>query len=407
MLTKTLVLILAGGVGRRLHPLTAYRAKPAVPFGGKYRIIDFALSNCLHSGLRRILVLTQYKSHSLQLHLRNAWSTFTPELREYVTPVPAQMRTGSGWYAGTADAIYQNLFLLERSGAKWVLILCGDHIYRMDYAAMLQFHADNRVDATVGCMEVPLAQARHFGILSLDEANRVTAFHEKPAEALYPIPWKPTHAWASMGMYVFPLEFLCTVLEEDHDSADSSHDFAKDIFPRLIYSHTISAYQFGGTRGRVTQDRYWRDVGTLDAYYEANMDLLRPHPPLDLYQEDWPIRGYERPYPPARTMSSESGQEAQVVDSIQASGTVISGAAVRHSILFPNVRVEEGAVVEDALLFEGVTVKERARVRRCIVDKHVVVPADEVIGFNHTRDAERFTISDQEVVIVPEDYRFA
>ena len=405
MLSKTLTIVLAGGAGRRLHPLTAHRAKPAVPFGGKYRIIDFTLSNCLHSGLRRILVLTQYKSHSLHLHLRDAWSIFTPQLREYITPIPAQMRTGESWYAGTADAIYQNLFLLKRSEADRVLILSGDHIYRMDYAAMLQYHADSGADATVACMEVPLPQARDFGVMSVDETQRIVAFHEKPTVP-QPIPGNSNHALASMGIYVFPLKILCGILEEDHASADSSHDFGKDILPRLIHTRQVHAYQFGGPRGRVTQDRYWRDVGTLNAYYESNMDLLLPTPPIDLYQVDWPIRGYERPYPPARTVPGRSGRQAELVNSIQASGAVISGATVRHSILFPNVHVEEGAVVEDALLFEGVTVGEGARLRGCIVDKQVIVPAGETIGFNRSQDVERFTVSDQGVVVVPEGYQF-
>lgn len=406
MLNKTLAIILAGGAGRRLHPLTANRAKPAVPFGGKYRIIDFTLSNCLHSGVRRILVLTQYKSHSLQLHLRDAWSIFTPQMREYITPVPAQMRTGGSWYAGTADAIYQNQFLLERSDAEWVLILSGDHIYRMDYAAMLKFHAECQADAVVACMEEPVAHARNFGVLSIDECHRITDFHEKPAVPRT-IPDNPSYAWVSMGIYVFPLKFLCTVLREDHDSPGSSHDFGKDILPRLIRTHKVYAYHFGGIRGRVTQDRYWRDVGTLDAYYDANMDLLLPHPLMDLYQDDWPIRGYERPYPPARTVPSTSGRQAELVNSIQASGTVITGAAVWHSILFPNVRIAEEALVEDALLFEGVTVREGARLRRCIIDKHVVVPAGETIGLNRIQDAKRFTVSEHGVVVVPEGYRFA
>lgn len=406
MLNKTLTVILAGGAGRRLHPLTAHRAKPAVPFGGKYRIIDFTLSNCLHSGLRRILVLTQYKSHSLQLHLRDAWSIFTPQLREYITPIPAQMRTGESWYTGTADAIYQNEFLLERSRAEWVLILSGDHIYRMDYAAMLQFHVDCGADVTVGCMEVPVAQCRSFGVVSMDPTHRVTAFHEKPS-APCPIPGKATHFWASMGIYIFPLALLCAVLHEDHGVVGSSHDFGTDIFPRLLASHRVCAYEFGGTRGRVTQDRYWRDVGTLDAYYDANMDLLLPDSPIDLYQDDWPIRGYERPYPPARLVVGPSGRQSELVNSIVASGTIIAGATVRHSILFPNVRIEDGAVVAESLLFEGVTVRDGARLRRCIVDKHVVVPAGESIGLNDVQDAERFTVSDQGVVVVPEHYRFA
>ena len=405
MLSKTLTLVLAGGAGRRLHPLTAQRAKPAVPFGGKYRIIDFALSNCLHSGLRRILVLTQYKSHSLQLHLRDAWSIFTPELSEYVTPVPAQMRTGGSWYAGTADAIFQNLFLLERSGADNVLILSGDHIYRMDYAAMLRFHREHGGDATVACMEVPVTEARSFGVLTLDGAHRVTDFDEKPPEPR-PVPGKPGKARASMGIYVFSLKFLCDALREDHESTHSSHDFGNDIFPRLIRTREVYAYSFGGADGRVTRDRYWRDVGTLDAYYEANMDLLLPEPPIDLYQNNWPIRGYELPYPPARTVPGAGGRQAELVNSIQASGTTVAGATVRHSILFSNVRVEQDAEVEDSLLFEGVRIGEGARLRRCIVDKRVVIPPGEAIGFDPCRDGERFSLSDQGVVVIPEGYRF-
>lgn len=405
MLSKTLTIILAGGAGRRLHPLTAYRAKPAVPFGGKYRIIDFTLSNCLHSGLRRILVLTQYKSHSLQLHLRDAWSIFSPQLREYITPVPAQMQTGDSWYAGTCDAIYQNQFLLDRSDAEWVLILSGDHIYRMDYAAMLQSHIEHDADATVGCIEVPLSQARSFGVMSVDPTDRITAFHEKP-EVPTPIPEKPSHALASMGIYVFPRARLCSLLREDHDAAGSSHDFGKDILPRLIHTHRVYVYRFGGTKGRVTQDRYWRDVGTIDTYYEANMDLLRSDSPIDLYQDDWPIRGYERSYPPARTVSGRSGRPAEVVNSIQGSGTLISGATVRHSVLFPNVRVEDGATLEDSVLFEGVKVLEGAQLRHCIIDKDVVVPAGETIGFDRVKDAERFTVSEQGAVVIPKGYRF-
>jgi glucose-1-phosphate adenylyltransferase len=402
---KTLAIILAGGAGRRLHPLTAHRAKPAVPFGGKYRIIDFTLSSCLHSGLRRILVLTQYKSHSLQLHLRDAWSIFTPQLREYITPVPAQMRTGGSWYAGTADAIYQNLFLLERSEAEWVLILSGDHIYRMDYAAMLRYHRESGGDATVACMEVPLEQGPSFGILSKSKDSRVTAFDEKPSDPR-PLTERPSHTLASMGIYVFSLGFLCDILREDHRLASSSHDFGSDILPRLIRSHTVYGYRFGGEPGRVTQDRYWRDVGTLDSFYQANMDLLLPDPPIDFYQDDWPIHGYERAYPPARTVPSACGRQAELINSIQASGTVVSGATVCHSILFPNVRVAEGAAVEDALLFEGVRVGEGARLRRCIVDKHVQVPPGAALGFDLAKDAERFTVSEQGVVVVPEGYSF-
>jgi glucose-1-phosphate adenylyltransferase len=402
---KTISIILAGGMGSRLHPLTAERAKPAVPFGGRYRIIDFALSNCLHSGLRRILVLTQYKSHSLQKHLRDGWSIYNAELEEYVTPVPPQMRTGESWYSGTADAIYQNLYLLERSGAAYALILSGDHIYRMDYAALLQHHHDSGAEVTVACLTVSLEQASSFGVMTVDAGDRIVSFHEKP-EHPRSIPGDAGGALASMGVYVFSMRLLAELLHEDH-RADSTHDFGRDILPSILGRHRVIAYRFGGTSGRVTADRYWRDVGTIDAYYEANMDLLRPVPAMDLYQRDWPIRTYEGQHPPARSVPGRSGREAEIVNCMLASGTLIVGGTLRHTILFPNVRIEEGAVVENSLLFQGVRVGERAQLERCIVEKHVAIPAGERIGFDRARDAERFTVSDLGIVVIPKGYHFA
>jgi len=405
MLEKTISIILAGGIGSRLHPLTADRAKPAVPFGGRYRIIDFTLSNCLHSGLRRILVLTQYKSHSLQKHLRDGWSIYNPELEEYITPVPPQMRTGDSWYSGTADAIFQNLYLLERSGAEYVLILSGDHIYRMDYAAMLEHHHNSGADLTVACLTVELEQAKSFGVVTVDAEDRIVSFHEKP-EHPRSIPGDSAHALASMGVYVFSMDILSQLLHEDH-SRDSSHDFGKDILPAVVPTHRVMTYRFGGSSGRVTADRYWRDVGTIEAYYEANMDLLEPMPAIDLYQGDWPIRTYEGQHPPARSAHGKSGQEADIVNCMLASGTQVIGATLRHSILFPNVRVEEGALVENSLLFRGVTVGAGSHLQRCIIDKGVVIPASEQIGFDLARDAERFTVSEAGIVVIPKGYRFA
>jgi glucose-1-phosphate adenylyltransferase len=384
--------------------LTTDRAKPAVPFGGRYRIIDFALSNCLHSGLRRILVLTQYKSHSLQKHLRDGWSIYSAELEEYVTPVPPQMRTGESWYSGTADAIYQNLYLLERSGAEYVLILSGDHIYRMDYAAMLQRHHDSGAEVTVACLTVSFEQASSFGVMTVDDGDRVASFHEKPEDPRS-ISGDSEGALASMGVYVFSMSLLAELLQEDH-RANSTHDFGRDILPSILGSRRVMAYRFGGTIGRVTADRYWRDVGTIDAYYDANMELLRPVPAMDLYQRDWPIRTYEGQHPPARSVPGRSGREAEIVNCMLASGTLIVGGTLRHSILFPNVRIEEGAVVENSLLFHGVTIGERAQLQRCIVDKGVAIPACERIGFDLGRDAERFTVSDLGIVVIPKGYRF-
>lgn len=405
MINETLTIVLAGGHGSRLYPLTQDRAKPAVPFGGKYRVIDFTLANCLHSGLRRALVLTQYKSFSLQKHLRDGWSIFNPELGEYITSVPPQMRSGEGWYGGTADAVFQNLYLLERSGAKWVLILSGDHIYRMDYAAMLKFHQDNGAEMTVACMDVRTDEAMEFGIMSVDEDYKVTEFEEKPADPVT-IPGDPNHALASMGIYVFSIDRLMEVLKSDAHEETSSHDFGKDIIPKLINTEQVRAYRFGSAEGRVTPDKYWRDVGTIDSYFQANMDLLKPVPPIDLYQPEWPIRTYQMQFPPARTVPGQEGSEGISINSITSGGVVISGGSVQQSILSPNVFVDDEASVFESLLFNGVRVGKRARLQRCIVDKDVVIPDDETIGFDKKRDAERFTVSEAGVVVVPKGYCF-
>lgn len=406
MLDKTLTIILAGGVGSRLAPLTEDRAKPAVPFGGKYRIIDFTLANCLHSGLRRVLVLTQYKSHSLQKHLRDGWSIFNPELGEYITPVPPQMRVGERWYSGTADAIYHNLYLLERSEAAYVLVLSGDHIYRMDYAAMLAAHRANQAAVTVACMQVPIDEAKSFGVVRVDAEQRVVDFQEKPARPAAS-PNDPKHALASMGIYVFSMKLLLDTLRADHERGDTEHDFGKDILPKLIGEQRVFAYPFGSETGRVTPDRYWRDVGTLDAFYQANMDLLEPVPPLNLYQDDWAIRTYQAQSAPARTVPGTSGNEGIFINSIVAGGTVIAGGNVQHSILFPNVYIGDEAEVHDSIIFNSVRIGDGAQIRRCIIDKHVDVPTGERIGFDIEKDRQRFTVSEGGVVVVPRGYKFA
>ena len=405
MTQRTLGVLLAGGVGSRLFPLTEDRAKPGVPFGGKYRIIDFTLSNCYHSGLRQILVLTQYKSQSLQTHLRDGWSIYNPGIGEYITAVPPQMRTGETWYVGTADAVYQNLYLLERSDADRVIILSGDHIYRMDYAAMIDFHCENFADATIACMKVPIAEASEFGVMDVNTEGKIIDFVEKPTNPPC-VPSDPDHALASMGIYVFSRTLLCRILREDHENPESSHDFGKDILPKLIKTHELYGYEFGSDAGRVRGDGYWRDVGTIDSFFEAHMDMLKPEPPLDLYQRDWSVRTTEKQAPPARTIPGPSGQSSEIQDSMLGSGVVIQGGNVQHSVLSRNVIVSESASVEDCILFDHVKVGEGCKLRRCIIDKHVRVPAGEVIGYDAKEDAKRFTVSSGGIVVVPKSYRF-
>lgn len=402
---RTLGVLLAGGVGSRLSPLTEHRAKPGVPFGGKYRIIDFTLSNCYHSGLRQILVLTQYKSQSLQRHLRDGWSIYNPGIGEYITDVPPQMRTGESWYVGTADAVYQNLYMLERSDADRVIILSGDHIYRMDYAAMIDFHCKNFADATIACMKVPIEEAKEFGVMDVDDSGKIVGFLEKP-ENPPSVPGDPDHALASMGIYVFSRTLLCRVLREDHENPESSHDFGKDILPKLIKTHELYGYEFADDAGRVRGKAYWRDVGTVDAFFEAHMDLLKPDPPLDLYQKDWGIRTTEKQSPPARTVPGETGVRSEIQNSILGSGAIVSGGSVDQSVLFRRVRIAEKTSVENCVLFDHVRVGPGAKIRRCIVDKHVRIPAGEVIGYDLENDKKRFTVSAGGIVVVPRNYRF-
>lgn len=405
MINNTLAIILAGGEGSRLQPLTKRRAKPSVPFGGKYRIIDFTLTNCLHSGLRRILVLTQYKSHSLQKHLRDGWSIFNPELGEYITPVPAQMRQGNKWYQGTADAIHQNNYLIERSDAQWTIILSGDHIYRMDYASMLETHKSHKADVSVACMKIPLDEASQFGIMSTDKDQRIIQFEEKPKN-IEAAQEDTDYALASMGIYIFSTKLLIDILEKDSINQDSSHDFGKDILPNLIHSHRVYAHRFGESDGRVSPDKYWRDVGTIESYYQANMDLLKSIPPLDLYQNDWPIRSYQSQTPPARAVPGDSGNEGIFINSILAGGTIISGSNVSHSVLFQNVFIDDQSIVENCVIFDGVNVGKNVKLNRCIIDKHVTIPDGENIGEHLEQDKQRFTVTKDNIIVIPQGYIF-
>ncbi|MEA3242705.1 MAG: sugar phosphate nucleotidyltransferase, partial [Pseudomonadota bacterium] len=325
---------------------------------------------------------------------------------EYITPVPPQMRVDDAWYSGTANAIYQNLYMIERSEADWILILSGDHIYRMDYAEMIKSHVARQADVTIACMEVGLDEASSFGVMQVDSDMRIESFEEKPAEPRA-LPDNGETSLVSMGIYVFSKQLLLDEMRRDHDKPDSSHDFGGDILPSLIGSDRAAfAYRFGGESGRVSPDRYWRDVGTIDAYYEANMSLLEPVPPLDLYQQEWTIRTYQEQTPPARTVPGESGNEGVFVNSIISGGSVIAGGGVNHSILFSGVRVGDEAIVEDAILFNGVVVGNEAEVKHCIVDKGVVIPAGESVGVDPENDRQRFTISEKGIVVIPKNYRF-
>lgn len=402
---KTLAIILAGGEGSRLQPLTKFRAKPSVPFGGQYRVIDFTLTNCLHSGLRKILVLTQYKSFSLQKHLRDGWSIFNPELGEYITPVPAQMRRDEKWYQGTADAIHQNSYLLERSNTECTIILSGDHIYRMDYEAMFKAHKKSNADVTIACMQVPLEDANQFGIIVTNDQNKIIDFQEKP-EKIEASKTDPAKVLASMGVYIFSTKLLISVLQSDNEDTESSHDFGKDIIPNLIQSHNVHAYEFGKTKGRVSADNYWRDVGTIDSYYQANMDLLKSIPALDLYQSDWPVRSYQAQTPPARAVPGKSGNEGIFINSILSGGTIISGGNVSHSILSQNVFIDDDALVENCVLLDNVRVGRNVNINKCIVDKDVIIPDRETIGYDLEKDKQRFSISKDGIVVIPKDYVF-
>jgi len=399
---NVLAVILAGGKGSRLEPLTRDRAKPAVPFGGAYRIIDFTLSNCLNSGLRKMLVLTQYKAMSLDRHINIGWRDFLcRELGEFVDVVPPQQRIDEHWYQGTADAVYQNIYTLERERPEHVIILAGDHIYKMDYYSLVEFHKNNQADLTVAALRVDASESRHFGVIEIDRDDRIRGFQEKPAIGRT-IPGDPDHILASMGVYVFTARFMFEQLCLDATRASSSHDFGKDIIPSIIDTHRVFAFPFRDENRK--QDAYWRDVGTLDAYYAANMDLVSVDPLLNMYDEHWPIRTYHPNYPPPKFVFAEEGPQArrgEALDSIVCQGTIISGGQVERSILGPNVRINSYSQVEGSILFEGVNVGRHAKIRRAIIDKEVQIPAGMEIGYNPDQDRARgFAVTDRGVTVI-------
>ncbi len=392
--------VLAGGVGVRLHPLTKDRAKPAVPFGGKYRVIDFTLSNCVNSGIRKIFVLPQYKSHSLIEHTRDAWSILNPELGEFVSHLSPQMRVGEDWYRGTADAVYQNLYHLKQLDADYVVILSGDHIYKMDYSHFIRYHHMKRADLTISAIEVDIEEASRFGVIGSDTEGRVIGFEEKPARPHH-IPARPDKAFVSMGVYVFSKDVLIDILSRDAQES-TSHDFGKDIIPALYPGRRVFVYKFGGSTDR-RDARYWRDIGTIDAYWHANMDLASVSPTFNLYDENWPIRTYEGQYPPAKTVfaDEDKGRAGKALDSIICSGVILSGGRVVKSILSPGVRVNSYAEVTECMLFHNVTVGMRAKLKKVIVDKGVRIPDGMKIGYDLERDRKRFYVSEEGIVVIP------
>ena len=400
----TVTVILAGGRGSRLEPLTRDRAKPAVPFGGLYRIIDFVLSNCLNSGMRRMLVLTQYKAQSLDRHINLAWrGYFCRELGEFIDVVPPQQRIDDSWYQGTADAVYQNIYAIEREQPENVVVLAGDHIYKMNYKPMVDFHRKVDADITVGALRVPRDQARQFGVMQVDMDHQIRAFQEKPDDPT-PTPEDPDVCLASMGIYVFNARFLFEQLCADATRSESAHDFGKNIIPGAI-DDGFRVYAFPFLDENRKRDAYWRDVGTIDAYYEATMDLIEVDPQLNLYDQQWPVRAYQPMLPPPKFVFGSEGRQTtrrgEALDSLVSQGAIISGGAIARSVLGPNVRINSYAQVEDSILFDEVEVGRRCKIRRAIIDKGVVIPAETEIGYDRDADLARgFTVTDSGLVVI-------
>jgi glucose-1-phosphate adenylyltransferase len=394
---KTLALVLAGGEGSRLKDLTAWRAKPAVPIGGKYRIIDFPLSNCVNSGIRRIGVLTQYKSHSLIRHLQRAWGFMRAEIGEFVEILPAQQRTNKReWYQGTADALFQNIDIMQRHHPEYVLVLGGDHVYTMDYSEMLMHHVQSGADFTVGSIEVPVEEASAFGVMTVDEDMHITHFTEKPAHP-DSIPGKPGIALVSTGIYVFSKDFLYKTLIDDAGNPDSSRDFGKDIIPSKIGHSRAMAYPFRNTDGSPS---YWRDVGTLDSYWKTNMELCSVEPELNLYNRNWPVWTYQPQYPPAKFILDDEGRRGQAIDSLIAGGCILSGARVKRSVLFFATTVENYSLIKDSVILPKVSIGKNCRISRTIIDKGCVIEDGTVIGEDPVEDARRFHVTSGGVVLV-------
>ncbi|MEP7068742.1 MAG: glucose-1-phosphate adenylyltransferase [Usitatibacter sp.] len=401
---NTVAMVLAGGRGTRLKQLTEWRAKPSVAFGGKFRIIDFTLSNCLNSGIRRIDICTQYKAHSLIRHIQRGWSFLDTRFDEFVEVLPAQQRTNGGWYQGTADAVYQNLDILRRQNPKLVLVLAGDHVYKMDYRAMIEEHLASDAKATVACVQAPAAESASFGVVLTDERGRITAFQEKPAVPVT-VPGRPDLVLASMGVYVFDAEFLYEHLLADGEAEDSSHDFGKDLIPRLVKGGAeIHAHDYARSCVNMTNgEPYWRDVGTIDAYWEANIDLTRVEPELNLYDRNWPVWTFQEQIPPAKFVFDDETCRGMAIDSIVSGGCIVSGSSVKRSLLFTNVRVNNRSTVEDSVILPNAEIGPSAIVKNAVIDKHCRIPEGMTIGIDPDEDRRRFHVTDKgRVLVVPE-----
>ena len=395
---QTLALVLAGGRGSRLHDLTKWRAKPAVPFGGKFRIIDFPLSNCINSGISQVGVITQYKSHSLMRHIQRGWGFLRGEMGEFVELLPAQQRIETSWYEGTANAVLQNLDIIRSHNPEYVLILAGDHVYKMDYGTMLAAHVEQEADVTVGCIEVPLEDARAFGVMSVDDKLRITEFVEKPDNPK-PMPGQPDKALASMGIYVFSTKILFDELLRDHElSTLSSHDFGKDIIPSIIERLRVSAFPFRDPVNN--KPAYWRDVGTIDSLWQANMELIGVSPELNLYDSEWPIWTYQEQMPPAKFVFDDDNRRGYAVDSMVAGGCIVSGAQVQRSLLFSKVIVHSFCTVEDTVIFPDVDIARNCKIRRAVIDRGCRIPEGTRIGYDAEQDAKRFYVSPKGIVLV-------
>lgn len=401
MTKNTYAMVLAGGRGSRLHHLTDWRAKPAVPFGGKFRIIDFVLSNCVNSGIRRIGVATQYKSHSLIQHIQRGWSFLNGKFGEFIDVLPAQQWVQECWYQGTADAVYQNLDILRESRPDYVLILAGDHVYKMDYGKMLACHVENRADITVACVEVPVEDAKGFGVMAVDEESRVIQFAEKP-EHPTPMPGKPGTALASMGIYIINTDFLTELLERDACNPNSSHDFGKDIIPYLVSSnHRVIAQSFSESCVAMNgEEPYWRDVGTIDSYWEANMELTKVTPDLNMYDQDWPIWTYQEQLPPAKFVFNDENRRGMAIDSLVSGGCIISGSKVINSLLFSNVRVHSFCHIEDTVILPDVEIGRNAVLKRAVIDKNCIIPEGLTVGVNPEDDEKRFFVTSKGITLI-------